>query len=75
MSVHRVTLPEIGVRQCGNSEALDDFEIRDTIVLKVVGGLLFFAGLIGLVLFEKSSATRGADRNTSRSALRKSQNF
>ena len=32
---------------------MDGFKIRDAIVVRVVGVLLFFAGLIGLALFEK----------------------
>jgi hypothetical protein len=39
----------LGVRQCRTSEALDDFKIRDAIVVRVVGLLRFFAGLIGFV--------------------------
>jgi hypothetical protein len=36
----------------------------------------FFAGLIGLVLFEKFlGRARDADRNTTRSAFHESQNF
>jgi hypothetical protein len=73
---HYRPIPEIGVRQCRNSEALDGFKIPDATVVRVVGALLFFAGLIGLVLFENfvDHAT-DADRNTSRSAFRESQNF
>ena len=67
-------IPEIGVRHCRNSEALDRFKIRDAIVVRIVGVLLFFASLIGLVLFEKFAGhAKDADRNTSRSAVRESR--
>jgi hypothetical protein len=38
---HYRPIPEIGVRQCRNSEALDGFKIRDATVVRVVGVLLF----------------------------------
>jgi hypothetical protein len=62
---HCRPLREIGVRQCRNSEALDGFKIHDAIVVRVVGVLLFFVGLIGLVLFEKFvDHAKDADHNS-----------
>jgi hypothetical protein len=52
---------------------LDGFKIRDAIVVRVVGVLLFFAGLVGLVLFEKFVGyAKGADCHADHLSLRES---
>ena len=51
---------------------LDGFKIRDAIVVRVVGVLLFFAGLLGLVLFEFVVHAKGADCHADHLSLRES---